>query len=99
MCYKMALPKPEDFEYVCSKCGTKTVYPQNRRARRRFLRTLRDGVASLKAKGLNKAQTSDINLLSTFLDGNVILTGSRGAKSPLKNQLPRLRELLGGDGK
>ena len=45
MCYKMALPKPEDFEYACPKCGTKTVYPQNRRARRRFLRTLRDGVS------------------------------------------------------
>ena len=131
MCYKMAMPKPEDFEYVCPKCGTKTVYPQNRRARRRFLRTLRDGVAALKAKGLNieldesclcqtcgkgivedevrfgklcwvingrkvKAEPSDINLLSTFLDGKVILTGSRGAKSPLKNQLPRLKELLGG---
>ena len=196
MCYKMALPKPEDFEYACPKCGTKTVYPQNRRARRRFLRTLRDGVASLKAKGLNieldesclcrdcgkdipitiqawvsrkyvsdagqvlgdevrvrlkadlasaivgwlskgesvkvlerqegdpsdwvriewrqdedavrfgklcwvingrkvKTEPSDINLLSTFLDGKVILTGSRGAKSPLKKQFPRLRELLG----
>ena len=46
-----------------------------------------------------KAEPSDINLLSAFLDGKVILTGSRGAKSPLKNQLPRLRELLGGDGK
>ena len=46
-----------------------------------------------------KAQISDINLLSTFLDGKVILTGSRGAKSPLKKQLPRLKELLGGDGK
>ena len=199
-CYKMAMPKPEDFEYVCPKCGTKTVYLQNRRARRRFLRTLRDGVASLKAKGLNieldesclcrncgkdvpitiqawvsrkyvsdagqvlgdevrvrsranltsaiigrlskgesvkvlerqegdpsdwvriewrqdedevrfgklcwvinghkvKAEPSDINLLSAFLDGKEILTGSRGAKSPLKKQLPRLRELLGGDGK
>ena len=42
-----------------------------------------------------KAELSDINLLSTFLDGKVILTGSRGAKSPLKKQLPRLRELLG----
>ena len=42
-----------------------------------------------------KAEPSDINLLSTFLDGKVILTGSRGAKSPLKKQLPRLRELLG----
>ena len=196
-CYKMAMPKPEDFEYVCPKCGTKTVYPQNRRSRRSYLRTLRDGVASLKAKGLNieldesclcrdcgkdipitiqawvsrkyvsdagqvlgdevrvrskadlasaivgwlskgesvkvldrqeedspdwvriewrqdedavrfgklcwvinghkvKTEPSDINLLSTFLDGKVILTGSRGAKSPLKNQLPRLKELLGG---
>ena len=200
MCYKMAMPKPEDFEYVCPKCGTKTVYPQNRRSRRSYLRTLRDGVASLKAKGLNieldesclcrncgkdipitiqawvsrkyfsdagqvlgdevrvrlkadltsaivgwlskgesvkvlnrqegdpsdwvriewrqdedavrfgklcwvinghkvKAEPSDINLLSTFLDGKEILTGSRGAKSPLKKQLPRLRELLGGDEK
>ena len=195
-CYKMAMPKPEDFEYVCPKCGTKTVYPQNRRSRRSYLRTLRDGVASLKAKGLNieldesclcrncgkdvpitiqawvsrkyvsdagqvlgdevrvrlkadltsaivgwlskgesvkvlerqegdpsdwvriewrqdedevrfgklcwvingrkvLAEPSDINLLSTFLDGKEILTGSRGAKSPLKKQLPRLRELLG----
>ena len=31
--------------------------------------------------------------------GKVILTGSRGAKSPLKNQLSRLRELLGEPGK
>ena len=42
-----------------------------------------------------QAEPSDINLLSTFLDGKEILTGSRGAKSPLKKQLPRLCELLG----
>ena len=46
-----------------------------------------------------KAEPSDINLLSTFLDGKVILIGSRGAKWPLKKQLPRLRKLLGEDGK
>ena len=37
-----------------------------------------------------------ISVLSALAaQGKVILTGSRGAKSPLKNQLPRLRELLG----
>ncbi len=27
MCYDMALPKSERFEYVCKKCAVHTVYP------------------------------------------------------------------------
>ena len=38
-----------------------------------------------------------ISVLSELAaQGKEILIGSRGAKSPLKNRLPRLRELLGG---
>ena len=27
-CYDIAFPMPEDFEYVCPKCGEKTLYPK-----------------------------------------------------------------------
>ena len=29
MCYSVAVPRPEAFEYVCKKCGTHTVYLKN----------------------------------------------------------------------
>ena len=29
-CYVMAMPQLERFEYVCKKCGSHTVYPENR---------------------------------------------------------------------
>ena len=53
MCYEMAEPRLESYEHQCRKCGEKTVYPPDRKEWRRYLRTLRDGALSLKAKGLN----------------------------------------------
>ena len=53
MCYVVAGPKERSYEYHCPKCGRKTVYPPDVRDRRRYLQTLREGVVSLKSKGLN----------------------------------------------
>ena len=53
MCYEMAEPRLESYEHQCRKCGAKTVYPPDQKEWRRYLRTLRNGALSLKAKGLN----------------------------------------------
>ena len=53
MCYEMAEPRLESYEHQCRKCGEKTVYPSDQKEWRRYLRTLRNGALSLKAKGLN----------------------------------------------
>ena len=52
-CYKMAVPRPERFEYVCTKCGTHTVYPANRRQMANTLERFRDDAANLRALGLD----------------------------------------------
>ena len=52
-CYKMAMPQPERFEYVCKKCGTHTVYPMNTRRMANTLARFRDDAASLRALGLD----------------------------------------------
>ena len=54
-CYKMAMPQPERFEYVCKKCGTHTVYPANIRRMANTLARFRDDAASLRALGLDIA--------------------------------------------
>ena len=53
MCYSPASPRPEVFEYVCKKCGTHTVYPTNTLKMAYVLARYRDGVASLRALGLD----------------------------------------------
>ena len=55
MCYSMALPQPERFEYVCKKCGTHTVYPENVNQMANTLARYRDDAAKLKALGLDIA--------------------------------------------
>ena len=52
-CYKMAMPQPERFEYICKKCGMHTVYPENRKQMANTLARYRDEAAKLKALGLN----------------------------------------------
>ena len=54
-CYKMAMPQPERFEYVCKKCGTHTVYPENINQMANALARYRDEAAKLKALGLDIA--------------------------------------------
>ena len=54
-CYKMAMPHPERFEYVCKKCGTHTVYPENINQMANALARYRDEAAKLKALGLDIA--------------------------------------------
>ena len=53
MCYIQRLPQPENYTNICGTCGAKTVYPRDLGDRRRLVQKLRDGVADLKAKGLN----------------------------------------------
>ena len=52
-CYVMAIPQPKRFEYVCKKCGTHTVYPENRNQMANTLARRRDEAASLRALGLD----------------------------------------------
>ena len=54
-CYSIAMPPPERFEYVCRKCGTHTVYPENTRRMGNTLARFRDEAASLRAFGLDIA--------------------------------------------
>ena len=54
-CYKMAMPQPERFEYVCKNCGMHTVYPRNNRRMANTLSRYRDDAASLRALGLDIA--------------------------------------------
>jgi len=54
-CYSVAVPQPERFEYVCTKCGTHTVYPANIRRMANTLARFRDDAASLRALGLDIA--------------------------------------------
>ena len=54
-CYKMAMPQPERFEYVCRNCGMHTVYPMNTRRMANTLARFRDDAASLRALGLDIA--------------------------------------------
>ena len=54
-CYRMAMPQPERFEYVCKKCGMHTVYPMNTRRMANTLARFRDDAASLRALGLDIA--------------------------------------------
>ncbi len=51
-CYKMAMPQPERFEYVCKKCGTHTAYRKNTKRMADVLARRRDEAASLRALGL-----------------------------------------------
>ena len=46
MCYSVAMPRPEVFEYVCKKCGAHTVYPKNLRCIESTLAHYRDESAS-----------------------------------------------------
>ena len=55
MCYSISMARPEPLEYVCEKCGTHTVYPQSRVMMANLLARYRDGVASLRALGLDIA--------------------------------------------
>ena len=52
-CYKMAMPQLERFEYVCKKCGSHTVYPENRLRIANMLARYRDEAASLRTFGLD----------------------------------------------
>ena len=54
-CYVVARPEASRFEYVCKKCGTHTTYPMSIRQIDNALARYRDGVASLRALGLDIA--------------------------------------------
>ena len=42
-----------------------------------------------------KAQRSDVEILKTFLSGELVYRYGHGMEMPMQKQLPRLRELLG----
>ena len=52
-CYVMAIPQLERFEHVCKKCGSHTVYPENRLRMANTLARYRDESASLRTIGLD----------------------------------------------
>jgi hypothetical protein len=55
MCYSISMARPEPLEYVCEKCGTHTVYPENVNQMANTLARYRDEAAKLKALGLDIA--------------------------------------------
>ena len=58
-CYKMAMPQPERFEYVCKKCGTHTVYPMNTRRMANTLARFRDTVRARVRDWIAMAERGD----------------------------------------
>jgi len=132
MCYDMAAP-PDRAEYVCPKCGEKTLYSKDNarivaweiEACRREFSTLR-GASDLSltldessycahcSPSARKHQLAlvvqyadgsshttapisqgDMRILRDFLKGELSYETFNEGKQPLKNELPRLRELLG----
>ena len=53
MCYSISIPKLERFEYVCTACGTHTIYSKCWPRIREMLVQCRQGVEILRAKGLD----------------------------------------------
>lgn len=56
MCYDMALPKSERFEYVCKKCAVHTVYPTSvwkMKSMSSMLSKFREQASGLKSLGLD----------------------------------------------
>jgi len=69
MCYSVAVPRPEAFEYVCKKCGAHTVYLKNTLRIGDVLARYREEAASLRALGLD-----------IVLDESVLCSKCRTAK-------------------
>ena len=69
MCYSVAMPRPEVFEYVCKKCGAHTVYQKNTLRIGNALARYREEAASLRALGLD-----------IVLDESVLCSKCRSAK-------------------
>ena len=82
MCYIQRHPQPENYTNICSTCGVKTAYPQDSGDRRRRMRKLRDGVADLKAKGLNIS-----------LDDSCLCATCRGEKNATEGKPEWFNEL------
>lgn len=84
------LPKREtmtlDESSFCKKCSPDAVTP-SLKLRIRFDNSTTNVVSDIKSE--------DLRLLQGFLAGKLEFEGAQGATGPLKNQLPRLRELLG----
>ena len=53
MCYSVMMPEEKTFEYICKKCGNRTVYPKNSKQMERVLARHRDEAARLRALGLD----------------------------------------------
>ncbi len=132
MCYEMALP-PERAEYVCPKCGEKTLYTKDEAAfvdwelpacRRQFGMIQNSTPLSLSldessfcehcSPGAKRPQLvlkivysdgsvqetspmtlDDLYLLKGFLGGELSYENFYEGREPLKDQIPRLRQLLG----
>lgn len=135
MCYEMAAP-PDRAEYVCPKCGEKTLYAADHAqfvtweleaCRREFdgLHRASDLALALDESSLcahcspaatehhlalvvryadGSSRTTapvshdDLRILRAFLKGELVYTTSNDGSAPLKDELPRLRTLLGIEG-
>lgn len=132
MCYAVA-GHPSRAEYVCPKCGEKTLYSNNSakfiarqlEACRREFKMLQ-GMPELSltldessfcahckpefrphqlvltvnyADGSSRTSTpislDDLRILRSFMNGDALYETSSNGPRPLKNEIPRLRELLG----
>ena len=86
-CYAVAIPQLERFEHVCKKCGSHTVYPENRLRMANTLARYRDEAASLRTFGL-----------AITLDESALCRKCKAAKSwasRLMGVSPRNRQAVG----
>ena len=136
MCYSMAGP-PRSVEYICPKCGEKTLYTNNQvlfiaydldscRREFQFIQKSTDLLIKLDESSycahcspdatehsislsityndgtIHKTPSialKDLELLKAFLKGELAYETFNDGTEPLRNQLPRLEELLGVDSK
>jgi hypothetical protein len=75
-----------DESQFCRKCSPKVKAPEL---------VLHVSVAGEKPHDIDGITPSDLQILREFLSGKLLTSGDRGEKTRLKDQLPRLQELLG----
>jgi hypothetical protein len=134
MCYRMAMPEPEQVKYICPVDGTVVTFPASQARIAEDANSIRAALPDLRQRGLDvtldesdlcpKCRGSrkveapklalivrypkdaqphrvegvspvDVTLLREFLEGDGIHKLNGPDTAPLRDLLPRLRELLG----
>lgn len=80
-----------DESELCRKCSPRVTAPELVLK----VRYTEPGGGRIEEHRVRGVRPRDLTLLQEFLSGQAKHTGEQGRESPLKDQLPRLRELLG----